>query len=237
MSKVSQFCIKPLREHWQAIKGIFRYLRGTESYGITLGDVNSEDTQLFGSCDASFAGDIDCRFSPKTKLYIGGRKSHTGYIFWYGGSPVSWKSFRQGRVALSSTEAEIIALVSATQELIWLRELVDWIAPGSITKPTPIEQDNQSAIYLVTKNTLNKRSKHYGKDYFFVTEHVESGILELRKQKTDFITSDLLTKPLMRQAFLKHVVKLLGPEERGTIDIAREIHKGLAVTWGASSAM
>ena len=91
---------------------------------------------------------------------------------------------------------------------------MEWIRPGELKGATKIEQDNQSAIYLVSKKTLNKRSKHYGKDYFFVTEKVENEVVELRKQKSEFITSDVLTKPLMKQTFEEHVRKLLGPEDK-----------------------
>lgn len=151
-----------------------------------------------GSCGACIAGNTVCGFSQKTKLYIGGLKSPCGYIFWYGDSPLIWKPCRQKRVALSSTEAKIIALVSATTELCWLRDLIEWLQPGALSGPTPIEQDNQSAIHLVDKKTLTKISKHCHKDYFFVTEKVEMGLVPLRKQNITAITSYLLTKALQR---------------------------------------
>jgi len=198
-----------------------RYLKNTTDLGITLGHDGEGSPQLAGSCDASFAGDTDFRFSHKTGLYIGGAKSHSGYIFWYGDSPLIWKSFRQGRVALSSTEAEIIALVGATTELCWLRDLIEWLQPGSLKGPTPMEQDNTSAIHLVDKKTLTKRSKHYHKDYFFVTDKVEMGLITLRKQDTKLITSDLLTKALQRQDFYRHLNKLMANPEGTEIQSTR----------------
>ena len=198
VSQVSQFSNKPTLEHWGAVKQIFRYLKGTKDYGIRIGSGKSgiEYPELFCSCDASFAGDPNCEISEKTGLLIGGRKSHTGYIFFYGMTPVSWKSTRQGRVSLSSTEAEVIALVSACKEAVFLREICEWISPGTVKRPTKIEQDNQSGIKLVNKKALGKRSRHYGKDYFFVTEKCEDDVIELIKQDTKEVLADALTKPM-----------------------------------------
>ena len=211
VSKVAQYGHCPLKAHWTAVKGILRYLKGTANWGITLGSHTSDESPstLFCSCDASFAGDTDCRFSTKSNLYVGGRKSHTGYVMWLDNSPITWKSFRQSRVALSSTEAEIIALVSATQEIMWLKEILEWIDPECNKEPIRVEQDNSSSIHLVDKKTLNKRSRHYGKDYFFVAEKVEDYTIKLMKQGTKMITSDILTKALSKQDFHRHSKTLM----------------------------
>jgi len=221
VSKVAQYGNCPLKTHWTAVKGILRYLNGTQDWGITLSDSSDQRLKLHCSCDASFAGDTDFRFSPKTQLYVGGRRSHTGYVVWCGDSPVSWKSFRQARVALSSTEAEIIALVSACQEIIWLTEIMQWIDPECSTDPVKVEQDNTSSIHLVEKKTLRKRSRHYGKDYFFVSEKVEEGTITLVKQNTKQVIADALTKGLSKQDLHRHTPHLMSMENGSSLTIPK----------------
>ena len=95
VSVVSRFMGQPGREHRQAVKRIFRYLRGTSDVGLIYGG----DTQCLvtGYSDSDYAGDVDTR------------RSMTGYVFTLGGSVVSWKATLQPTVTLSTTEAEYMA--------------------------------------------------------------------------------------------------------------------------------
>uniref|UniRef100_A0A3Q7JAX8 Reverse transcriptase Ty1/copia-type domain-containing protein n=1 Tax=Solanum lycopersicum TaxID=4081 RepID=A0A3Q7JAX8_SOLLC len=110
VSVVSRFMGQPGREHWQAVKRIFRYLRGTSDVGLIYGG----DTQCLvtGYSDSDYAGDVDTR------------RSITGYVFTLGGSVVSWKATLQPTVTLSTTEAEYMALTEAAKEGIWLKGLI-----------------------------------------------------------------------------------------------------------------
>uniref|UniRef100_A0AAV1VHU2 Polyprotein n=1 Tax=Peronospora matthiolae TaxID=2874970 RepID=A0AAV1VHU2_9STRA len=82
----------------------------TADFSIVF-DGNNKHEPL-GFVDASWASDLDSR------------RSTTGYVFFINNSVVSWKSKRQPTVATSSTEAEYMALYSATQEAVWLRLLL-----------------------------------------------------------------------------------------------------------------
>ena len=124
---LSQFMSKPGQEHWSGVKRIFRYLKGTLSYGLKF--VASDNFVLHGYCDADWAGDTDTR------------KSTSGYIFKLGGATISWSSKRQAVVALSSTEAEYIALSYAAQEIVWLRNLLSSLGFRQ-AKPTVLFEDN-----------------------------------------------------------------------------------------------
>eukprot|EP00877_Chromochloris_zofingiensis_P009919 jgi/Chrzof1/5180/Cz15g15040.t1 len=99
----------PTTVHWQAAKGVLRYLGGTVDYGITFG---SDNSGLIGYCDADYAGDTDTR------------KSTTGYIFILHGGAITWSSKRQATVAASTTEAEYMAAAAAVKEALWLRTLL-----------------------------------------------------------------------------------------------------------------
>ena len=111
VSVVSKFLSNPGRMHWDAIKWIFRYLRGTTYYGIMFSKQQS-DPSIRGYVDADYAGDLD------------DRRSTTGYVFTLGGGPICWKSMVQSLVALFTTESEYMAIAEATKESLWLIGLV-----------------------------------------------------------------------------------------------------------------
>src|SRR3954464_11263410 len=90
--------------HWSAIKCVFRYLRGTVTHGITLGGRNSKII-LSGYTDADWG---NC---PDTQ------RSISGFIFQIDNGPVTWSAKKQPTVALSSMEAEYMAMSIATQEI------------------------------------------------------------------------------------------------------------------------
>ncbi|KAH9311145.1 hypothetical protein KI387_026180, partial [Taxus chinensis] len=107
---VSRFMSDPGKEHWQAVKWILRYLRGTMG---TVLCYSGSNTTLRGYVDSDMAGDVDSR------------RSTTGYIYTVGGTAVSWISRLQKLVALSTTEAEYVAATEASKEMIWLQQLLE----------------------------------------------------------------------------------------------------------------
>jgi hypothetical protein len=90
---------KPTQEHLGVVKRIIRYIAGTIRYGIQYG--REEEWKLVGYSDSDLSGDVDTS------------KSTSGIIFFLGYSPVSWQSQKQKVVALSSCEAEYIAVATA----------------------------------------------------------------------------------------------------------------------------
>ena len=109
VSHLARFSAKPMKEHWDAVKRVMRYMRGTTKLGIYYS--NECSNELIGYSDADWGGDIN------------DRKSTSGYIFNLNGGGVSWSSKKQSCVALSTAEAEYIALSAAAQESIWLKQL------------------------------------------------------------------------------------------------------------------
>ncbi|XP_075106784.1 secreted RxLR effector protein 161-like [Nicotiana tabacum] len=107
---VRRYMHDPGKEHWQAVKWILWYIRNTVYAGLIF---EQEDSQyLVGYCDSDYAGDLDKR------------RSTTGYVLTFANAPVSWKSTLQSTVALSTTEAEYMAITEAVKEAIWLQELL-----------------------------------------------------------------------------------------------------------------
>ncbi|XP_047326500.1 secreted RxLR effector protein 161-like [Impatiens glandulifera] len=103
VSVVSNFMSRPSKEHWKAVKRIFRYLRGTSDVGLIYGSNNQ--CLVIGYSDLDYAADIN------------GRRSMTGYVYTLGDFVVSWKATLQSTVTLSTTDAEYMALTEETKEV------------------------------------------------------------------------------------------------------------------------
>ena len=194
VSTVSRFNKEPSQAHLTAVKRILRYLKGTADLGIVYGPTSG--TGLLGFSDANWAGDHD------------DRRSTTGNVFLFSRGPVSWLSQRQKIVALSTTEAEYMALGSATQELIWVRRLLADLKSAE-TDSTVVYEDNQGPIALVKNPVAHKRTKHIDIRHHFVREEFENGTLNVQYCPTKDMLADLLTKPLSRCTF-EHLRESLG---------------------------
>ena len=173
-------------KYLKTAKRILKYLKTTSNYGICYN--GNDETDLMGYADANWAADIDTR------------KSTTGYVFKYCGGVISWKSTRQQTVATSTTEAEYMALYSATQEAIWLRRLFVELKIMK-DKPIKIHQDNQGCIALSKNHMCQQRTKHIDIKYHFVREKVQNKEIELEYLPTTKMIADTLTKNLPRKTF------------------------------------
>ena len=130
------------------------------------------------------------------------RKSRSGYLLQMSGVAVSWRSKKQTCVALSTAEAECMALACAAQEAIWMRQLLTDLR-NNPTVATQIFEDNQSAICLAKNPQFHGRAKHIVIKYHFIREQVEKGNVELQYCPTEKIVADMLTKRLSRDRFVK----------------------------------
>ena len=190
---VSKFCANPTQSHFTAAKRILRYLKGTVSLGLSY--KKCADGLLTGYSDADWAGDVDDRHST------------SGNVFSLARGAVSWLSKKQAAVALSTAEAEYVALSTATQEAIWLRRLLtDGGEP--LEEPIVIHKDNQGAIAMAKNPVGHARTKHIDIRYHFVREGVQNGVIVLKYVATDEMIVDILTKPLPKHRFEKLVTEL-----------------------------
>jgi hypothetical protein len=177
---LARYMAKPTMQHWQAAKGLLRYLAGTANYNITYGA--AEDTSLKGYCDADYGGDINTR------------RSTTGYVFVLNGGAVSWSSKRQQTVAASTTEAEYMAAAAAVKEGLWIRKLMTDLDLSIDT--ITILADNQSAIKLLRNPISSVRSKHIDVMHHFARERVQRNEVAFRYTPTSSMLADMLTKPV-----------------------------------------
>lgn len=181
VSTVAKFSDNPNQQHWKSVKRIFRYLKGTISYGLKY--EGEKSGVLTGFSDADYAGDLD------------DRKSVSGYNFKLSGASISWRSKKQTSVSLSTAEAEYTALALAAQDAVWLRQLLEELGYLCII-PTIIYEDNQSAIAISNNVTFHDRTKHIDVKYQFVNDHVKKRSIFIEYCPTEDMIADILTKSI-----------------------------------------
>ena len=105
-------------------------------------------------------------------------------------------------IALSTAEAEYLALSSASQECMWLRQL-QWELDDPLMSPTIIFEDNQATIAMTKNPKFHGRAKHIDIRHHFVREQVAQGTLEIQYCPTTEMIADMMTKGLNREQFMK----------------------------------
>ena len=182
VTKLSQYMSKPTKAHLNAAKQVLRYLKGTIHYGICYCK-SSKPLQLIGFSDSDWGSSED-------------RKSISGYCFslYEHGPLISWKSKKQQTVALSSCEAEYMALTYTIQEAKFLKQLLSEFF-NVRECCVSIGVDNQSAINLAKNPVIHQRSKHIDIRYHFIRDEVQKGDINLFYVSTKENVADIFTKP------------------------------------------
>ncbi|CAG7731317.1 unnamed protein product, partial [Allacma fusca] len=176
-------------QHWKAAKQVLRYLKRTADLGITYNKLESqnEDAEVFLTCytDSDYAGD---------KVQ---RKSTSGVVVLLNNAIVSWSSQKQSCIALSSTEAEYVAVASGAREVVWLRSCLSELGYPQV-RPTLVLVDNQSAIRLVKNPEMHARTKHIDVRYHYIRDQEAKGEVSVQYVPTTDQLADGLTKPLLK---------------------------------------
>ena len=163
-------------------------IKGTTKMGLIIRR-NKDDCVLKCYVDSDWATDII------------DRKSVTGFLMKIYGNPVTWVTRKQNIVTLSSTEAELVALSSAVQEIAWFRRLLEDFGekPGTTT----VFEDNESCIVIAKTPENNHRIKHLDIKYHFVADKIKDKIIRIEGINTKYQQADILTKPLPKISFLR----------------------------------
>ncbi|GJS69256.1 hypothetical protein Tco_0702097 [Tanacetum coccineum] len=176
----ARYQAKPTEKHLHAVNRIFKYLRGTVNRGLWYPKDSSIALTAFA--DADHAGCQDTKRSTSGSMQLLGERL------------VSWSSKRQKSAAISSTEAEYIALSGCCAQVLWMRsQLTDY---GLGFNKIPMYCDNKSAIALCCSNVQHSRSKHIDIRFHFLKEQVENGVVELYFVNTEYQLADIFTKAL-----------------------------------------
>lgn len=105
-------------------------------------------------------------------------------------------------MALSSTEAELIAITEATKEAVWIHQLLNEIEQR-INTPIIIYEDNQSCMKLIENVNASNRTKHIDVRHFFIRDYIEKKIIGCKYCPTEEMVADIMTKPLNKIKFEK----------------------------------
>ncbi|GJU46957.1 hypothetical protein Tco_1204223 [Tanacetum coccineum] len=189
-----------LRDYGFAFNKIPMYCNNQSAIALCCNSVQHSrskhiDIALTAFADADHAGCQDTR------------RSTSGSIQLLGDRLVSWSSKRQKSAAISSTEAEYIALSGCCAQVLWMRsQLTDY---GFGFNKIPMYCDNKSAIALCCNNVQHSRSKHIDIRFHFIKEHVENGVIELYFVNTEYQLADIFTKALGRER-IEFLINKLG---------------------------
>ncbi|GJV12326.1 hypothetical protein Tco_1353867 [Tanacetum coccineum] len=175
----------PKRLNLEAVKRIFRYIKGTTHLGLWYPKGSDIETIVYA--DSDHAGD-----------YVD-RKSTSGVCTFIGCCLTSWFSKKQTALAISTTEAEYVSAGKACQQALWMKQaLIDY---GVRLDDIPIMCDNKGAIDLSKNLVQHSRTKHIEIRHHFLRDNVQKGNISIEKVSSEDNIADILTKPLKREPF------------------------------------
>ncbi|GJU48351.1 putative ribonuclease H-like domain-containing protein [Tanacetum coccineum] len=174
----SRFQVTPKTSHLNAVKRIFRYLKGKPKLGLWYPRVSSFDLEAYS--DSDYAGaNLD-------------RKSTTGGCQFLGRRLISWQCKKQTIVATSTTEAEYVAAANCCGQVLWIQnQMLDY---GFNFMNTKIYIDNESTICIVKNPVFHSKTKHIEIRHHFIRDAYEKKLIQVLKIHTDDNVADLLTK-------------------------------------------
>jgi len=196
VGKTSRFVSCYGKEHWAAIKRVLRYVKGSMDKGLVF-DKNSSCV-LPGFTDAERAGDHETR------------RSTTGFTFIFGGAAGSLGFKLRKTVALSTMEAQYMALCEASKEAVWLNKLVQSVATEGLRtaisgRPINIKVDSSGCIDFSKNPVEHKRTKNIDIRYRFVREAITTEKVTLEHCAADDMVADPMTKELGKTKHDQHV--------------------------------
>lgn len=187
VNRCARFMANPNETHFRALDRIWKYLNKFPEIGLFY-DCCKINNKISGYSDADWGGDVLTR------------KSTSGYIFELNGNIISWLSMQQKTVALSSCEAEYMALKEAIKESIYLNyllsyyyKLLDIKIPEEIPK---LLTDSESALKLANNPEFHKRTKHIDITYHFIRNSIKEHRVHLSYVNTKNQLADGFTKGL-----------------------------------------
>ncbi|GKA89279.1 putative ribonuclease H-like domain-containing protein [Tanacetum coccineum] len=179
LKKFDLASVTPKTSHLNAVKRIFKYLKGKPNLGLWYPRESPFDLEAFS--DSDYGGsNLD-------------RKSTTGGCQFLGQRLISWQCKKQTIVATSTTEAEYVAAANCCGQVLWVQnQLLDY---GFNFMNTKIHIDNESTICIVKNPVYHSKTKHIEIRHHFIRDCYEKKLIRVEKIHTDLNVADLLTKP------------------------------------------
>jgi len=190
---LARYMTNPGPAHFKLLNKVWKYLANTLNLGLwSHSNSNSIDCYV----DADWGGDI------------GTRRSTTGYIFLYKGTPISWNSKLQRTIALSSCEAEYMAIKEAIKEQQYINAILSELKPilaGTAIECLNIYTDSNSAIELAKNPIYHARTKHIDIQYHYIRECIQKGVSKLIWVPTQGQLADGLTKAISNDKWAQFI--------------------------------
>ena len=208
MNRLAAYTANLSLQHVTALKQILQYLARTKNFGITFSKTSNhlhDNFNIFdGFSDATYANHDD-------------HKSMSGYVFSAAEGAITWKSKKQSTIALSTVQAEYVALSEARHEVCWLWNLFKELGYPQ-QSPTVIKGDNNSSIAMAKNTQFHNWSKHIANWWHWVREHTEQKLVTIENCQDPEQTADILTKAILCPKHIKHTSKMgLSPTWRGVL--------------------
>jgi len=189
---LSRFSATYTEVHFNAVKRVIKYLKRTEEWGLTFHkpekEVDFANLSLHAYTDSNLAKDLSTR------------RSTSGAIVYLENNPITFTSMLQKSVALSTAEAELMALTEGVKDVQYMCQLLGEMM--AIKYPVTIHVDSQGARFIAENDATSSRSKHIDIRYFYVRELVQDKRIQLRYIPSADNVADLFTKALPHD---KHV--------------------------------
>ena len=185
------------RYHYKELLRTMKFVADTAGKALVLAPDKVEDSmwKIRGICDSAFAPDP------------GTRRSVTGFGIYVMGCLVAWKSRSQRSVTLSSTEAEYVAMSELVQEIMFLKQILEFLKVR-VNYPIIVNCDNVGVIFLA-ENATGQRTKHVDIRYHYVREFVDEGVVKIVFVRSEENEADLFTKNLNEELTNKHTSKYM----------------------------
>nr|GEV22758.1 copia protein [Tanacetum cinerariifolium] len=181
----ARFQKNPKNTYLEAVKRIFRYIRGTSHLGLWYSKGTGIETVVYA--DSDHTGD-----------YVD-RKSTSGVYTFILCCLISWFAKKQTALAISTTEAEYVSARKACQQALWMKQaLIDY---GIRLDNVPIMCDNKEAIDLSKNPIQHSRTKHIEIRHRFLRDNVQKGNISIEKVASEDNIADIFTKLLKHEVF------------------------------------
>jgi hypothetical protein len=208
----ARYMFSPKHCHELALKRIGRYLKGTATRGMVINPTRELSIDAYP--DADFAG----MYGHENPTDPACAKSRTGFVIVFAGVPVMWQSKLQTETALSTMEAEIIALAACMRELIPIMDMVQSLAvavgipAGDVNMKVSVHEDNSGALVLAETlpPQFTPRSKYYATKTIWFREEIHKRGIKLLKIATTEQLGDIFTKGLSQPTFEYLRSKIVG---------------------------
>ena len=200
----------PAPAHLKEMYKLIRHVLATKGYGLKF-ELRKDIMKwaLKALSDNDFASDKETRISV------------FGYIIYFCGIPIAWRSKGMKSVVLSTTEAEYMALSEVVKELKFIVQLLQTMNI-EVELPITVHVDNVGAIWLSNNRTTSDRTKHIDIRTSFVKEYQEDGKIIIKFVKSEENETDIFTKNTTNVIFNNHQKKLLWDKTNVDNEVSQE---------------